>query len=82
MLLPVASQAAEPQAPSPNPGLIALDLICVRPIGVVASAVGAVLFVPMALLASPQGLDGIKGALEVMVTSPGEFVFRRPLGEF
>ena len=45
-------------------------------------AVGAVLFVPAALLTAPNGLDSVKMALEFFVTEPANSVFQRPLGDF
>ena len=48
----------------------------------VVLAAGAVLFVPVAVLAAPSGRDGIDPALDLFVTGPAKHVFRRPLGDF
>jgi hypothetical protein len=71
-------------AQRPRPGLPAqaLDAVIVRPVGLVAAAVGAVLFVPAAIISAPGGLDAIQHALDIFVLAPGKFVFQRPLGDF
>jgi len=61
---------------------IAFDIVVLRPVGVANSAVGAVLFVPAALLTSPGGRDLIDEAWERFVRGPVEFTYQRPLGEF
>ena len=66
----------------PNPALIAFDLLIVRPLGFVAVAVGAVLFLPAALITAPMGRDSVETAKESFVTVPTNDVFKRPLGEF
>ena len=75
-------ELAEARAPRPNPALIAFDLVIVRPLGFVAAAVGAVLFVPVALITSPMGRDSIDAAVETFITIPSNDVFKRPLGKF
>ena len=84
LLPPLAlAQSDEPAtAPKPNPFLVGFDLVFVRPLGLVAAAVGAVLFLPVALISAPQGKDGIDEAFELFVTVPADAVFRRSLGEF
>jgi hypothetical protein len=85
LLLPAQAQAqGEPQLGSPPAGLPAkiFDAVIVRPVGFVGAAVGAVLFVPAAIVSAPGGLDSIQHALDVFVLAPGKYVFQRPLGEF
>lgn len=76
---PKPEAAAEPR---PNPFVMGADVLFMRPLGLVAAAVGAVLFVPVALISAPQGKDGLDEAFELFVTVPADAVFRRPLGEF
>ncbi len=57
-------------------------MVILRPLGLVAAAVGAVLFVPAAILTAPGGRDSIEEAWDLFVLVPGKFVFERPLGEF
>ena len=73
---------AEARPPRPNPALMAFDLLIVRPLALVAAAVGAVLFLPVALITAPMGRDGIQAAKETFVTVPSNAAFKRPLGEF
>ncbi len=67
---------------APRAGAVVFDLAILRPIGFVTVVVGAALFVPAVILASPSGMDGIRTALEVFVEVPAEDVFQRPLGDF
>ncbi len=73
---------AEARPPRPHPALMAFDLLMVRPLGFVAVAVGAVLFLPVALITAPMGRDSIQTAKETFITVPSHDVFKRPLGEF
>ena len=73
---------AEARPPRPNPALMAFDLLIVRPLGLVAAAVGAVLFLPVALITAPMGRDSIQAAKETFISVPSHDVFKRPLGEF
>jgi hypothetical protein len=89
LLLPAYAQAQEqeefePQPPNPIvAGLgMGFDVVILRPLGLVAVAVGAVAFVPAALITAPNGRDGIQSALELFVTEPAKNVFQRPLGDF
>jgi len=61
---------------------IGVDLIVIRPLAAVTAACGAALFVPAAILTSPNGKDGIKDAYDRFVREPGEYFYSRPLGEF
>ena len=82
-LLPVDAHAGPEIEPRrPNPAFAAFDVVILRPLGLVVLAAGAVLFVPVAVLAAPSGRDGIDPALDLFVTGPAKHVFRRPLGDF
>ena len=72
----------EARPPRPNPALMVIDLLIARPLGLVAVVVGAVLFLPVALITSPMGLDSIQAAQEAFISVPSNDVFKRPLGEF
>jgi hypothetical protein len=76
----LAGEEAGP--PSPNPIAAGFDVVILRPLGLVAAAVGAALFVPVALVTAPNGLDSLQSALTVFVTEPAKSVFQRPLGDF
>ncbi len=65
-----------------DPAEIAFDIVVLRPLGFAASLVGAALFVPTALVASPGGLDSIEQVWEQFVITPAEHVYTRPLGEW
>ena len=60
----------------------AFDIVILRPIGFVASLIGAALFVPVALVTAPNGLDSVEQAWEQFVITPAEHVYTRPLGEW
>lgn len=81
------AQAPEPVEPQSSNLVVAgleagFDLVVLRPLGLVAIAVGAVAFVPVALVTAPNGRDGFQSALEVLVFTPAKSVFQRPLGDF
>ena len=63
-----------------------LPEIIIRPVGVVGSVTGVVLFIagsPIAGLASiPEPHDAFKITYEDFVVKPFNFTFRRPLGEW
>jgi hypothetical protein len=85
LLLPANADALARERigpPPPNPVVAGADLVFLRPLGLVAMAAGAVLFVPAALLTAPNGLDGVRAALDFFVSEPAKSVFQRPLGDF
>jgi hypothetical protein len=70
------------EAQAVYPGDVLMDVLVVRPFAFVGTAVGAILFVPAAALASPGGMDKIETALDQFVLVPWEYAAERPLGEF
>ena len=66
----------------PQTGAKVFDALVLRPLGFLAVAVGAVAFLPAALLSSPMGRDGIDDAWEHFVEFPSSQTFDRPLGDF
>jgi len=64
----------------PDPGAMLIDLIVVRPLGLVATLGGSAIFI-VSLPFSALG-GNAEDALESLVVSPAEFTFKRPLGEF
>ena len=83
MIMPVASTAFAAEyfeAEDPSGGVMMFDLVAVRPIAIVASALGCVIFV----VSSPfSALGGnIDSASEKLVKDPLAYTFTRPLGEF
>ena len=63
-----------------DPAVMTVDALVVRPLGAVATVAGLAVFV----VSSPfSALGGnIREAWESLVTSPAEFTFQRPLGQF
>ena len=85
LLLPASAYGQvqeEVERPPPNPGAAALDVVILRPLGLVATAVGAVCFIPAAFVTAPNGLDSVQMALNFFVSEPAKSVFQRPLGDF
>jgi hypothetical protein len=77
------AQDEPPEAPAGvNPAVAGFDVVILRPLGLAALAVGTVAFIPVAVLTAPDGLDSLQAALEIFVTTPAEWVFKRPLGDF
>ncbi len=89
-LLLTASASADEQAgfdsrlgPEPvNQAAVVFDLLILRPIGLVALAVGAATLLPAALLTAPNGRASVETALDLFVRAPMEDVFGRKLGDF
>ena len=83
MIMPVASTAFAAEyfeAEDPSGGAMMFDLAVVRPVGIVATAIGCVFFV----VSSPfSALGGnIDTATEKLVKDPIAYTFKRPLGVF
>ena len=68
------------EAEEPSGGAMIYDLCVVRPVGLVATAIGSVVFV----LSSPFSAlgDNIDVAGQKLVKNPAAYTFKRPLGEF
>ena len=83
MIMPLATTAfAEEyfEAEDPSGGAMMFDFVVVRPIGIVATAVGCVFFVVSSPFAALGG--NIDAAGEKLVKNPVAYTFKRPLGEF
>ncbi len=83
MIMPLATTAfAEEyfEAEDPSGGAMMFDVAVIRPVGIVATAVGCVFFVVSSPFAALGG--NIHAAGEKLVKSPGAYTFNRPLGEF
>jgi hypothetical protein len=76
---PVQQEWYDPLVHNAN---IGVDLIVVRPLSAVTLAVGTALFVPAAIMTSPNGWDSVKDAYQRFIDEPVEYFARRPLGEF
>ncbi|TMA24181.1 MAG: hypothetical protein E6J87_24305 [Deltaproteobacteria bacterium] len=61
---------------------VTVDLLVVRPLAAVTFLAGAALFLPAAVMTSPNGTDSIHDAYERFIREPGEYAYSRPLGEF
>ena len=64
----------------PSGASMLFDTIMVRPIGIIATAVGAVFYV-VSLPFSALG-DNVGEAGEKLIKEPARYTFQRPLGEF
>jgi hypothetical protein len=80
----VASPSAFAQSPSQEDelkaGKMVVDVLVVRPLGLVAMAAGTAVFV-VALPFSALGRN-VKASAKKLVVEPAKFTFARPLGEF
>ena len=90
-----AQETPEPAAPEPpatEQGIfsgerwlhalaIGFDLVILRPLGVVHTAAGLVLFVPTAALSAADDLENVEEAWELFVLVPAKNVYERPLGD-
>ena len=64
----------------PGGGEMVYDMVVLRPVGIVATAVGSVFWL-VTLPFSALG-DNTDTATEKLVKEPAAFTFKRPLGEF
>ena len=95
LCLPAAALADEPEDPprkAREGGIltseeilsvlaVGVDLLIVRPAGVVATAVGFGLFLPVALLSMADYPDSVQESWELFVVEPAKGVYDRPLGD-
>ncbi|MFV0438303.1 MAG: hypothetical protein ACK5PS_13060 [Desulfopila sp.] len=74
------SAVAANEEPAAGPEVLAADALLVRPLGVVATLCGTVVF----LVASPFAAMGgnSQEVWDVLVADPARFTFQRPLGSF
>jgi len=75
-----AAIADEPKGPSVVSKIF--DCAILRPFGLAGTVLGGVFFVPVAVLTSPNGADGIQTAWNFFVMSQVKNTFTRPLGDF
>lgn len=73
-----ASAQVQVEKREPGPGAMTYDLVFLRPLGIVATGAGAVIFV-VSLPFSALGRN-VSRAGKVLVVDPFEFTFSRPLG--
>jgi len=83
LIAPLASTALAEEffeRQDPSGGMMIFDFVIIRPIGIVATAVGSIFYVislPFSLLGENSG-----EALEALIREPVDYTFKRPLGEF
>lgn len=87
LLFPLTGQAQDGSDAAPKPGAVRVadatfDALFLRPSGLVVFVVGAVMFIPAAVLATPGGKDAVDEASERFVQAPAKYLFTRPIGEF
>ena len=68
------------ESKEPEGGEMIYDTVVLRPVGMIATAVGSVFFIlslPFSALS-----DNVDDAKEKLIEDPFRFTFKRPLGEF
>ncbi len=78
--LSAATGMYEPHSREPSAGAMAVDVVAVRPLGIVATVLGTGLFI-VSLPFSALG-GNVDEAAEALVVKPARFTFLRPLGEY
>jgi len=81
-LLLVAPASAQAETDAAFYASATFDVLILRPLGVVASVIGAGLFIPSALITAPNGLDSVEEAWRMFVITPAEHVYMRPIGDW
>ncbi len=76
----VAAKAYQQQTTERSAGAMAIDALAVRPLGLIATALGTGIF----LLSLPFSVLGgnVDQAARSLVVAPAHFTFVRPLGEY
>lgn len=83
IIMPLASTALAAEyfeAEEPSGAEMMFDFAVLRPVGIVATAVGCVFFVISSPFAALGG--NMDAAKEMLVKDPAAFTFKRPLGQF
>jgi len=83
IIMPLATSALAVEywdAEDPSGGEMVFDFVVLRPVGLVATAVGCVFFVVSSPFAALGG--NIDDASEKLVKDPAAYTFKRPLGQF
>jgi hypothetical protein len=83
IIMPLATSALAAEywdAEDPSGGEMVFDFVVLRPVGLVATAVGSVFFVVSSPFAALGG--NMDTAKEKLVKDPVAFTFKRPLGQF
>ena len=83
IIMPLATSALAAEywdAEDPSGGEMVFDFVVLRPVGLVATAVGCVFFVVSSPFAALGG--NMDDASEKLVKDPAAFTFKRPLGQF
>ncbi|HBG45943.1 MAG TPA: hypothetical protein DDW94_03040 [Deltaproteobacteria bacterium] len=73
------AQAAGVQEDEPTSSAIVFDILLVRPLGIVATALGAAVFVVGLPFTIPTRSVGL--AADKLVADPVRFTFKRPVGD-
>lgn len=73
-----ATVAINPRGAAPGPGAMFVDAVLVRPLGVVATVVGAATWV-VSLPFSALG-GNVGEAANALIKAPAGYTFKRPLG--
>ena len=83
IIMPLATNALAVEywdAEDPSGGEMVFDFVVLRPVGLVATAIGSVFFVVSSPFAALGG--NMDTAKEKLVKDPAAFTFKRPLGQF
>lgn len=78
---PYPAMADDPNTISGDKGTdMLVDAVVMRPLGLVGTALGAVITVVTLPFTLPSGSAG--AAAQAMIVAPAEYTFNRPLGDF
>ena len=75
----LAATATPTLAAEPGPAAAAADFVLARPVGFLGTVAGAGLWVVTSPFTLINGTE--KGTFEVLVKTPADYAFERPLGE-
>lgn len=78
--IPLAAAAESGTVSGEKATDMAVDVVLVRPLGLVATVVGAVLTVVALPFTLPSG--SVRESAHELIVKPAQYTFSRPLGEF
>ncbi len=78
-LAPVALAEEHYESMGEKGGYMAADLVILRPMGIIATAVGSLVYVISLPFSIPGGNQG--EAYQKLIADPANYTFQRPLGE-
>lgn len=77
--------ARVPDYAAADPAFVAIDIMALRPLGLVTTVIGSAFFIassPLTALASiPEPHDAFESSYKILILAPARYTFERPVGD-